>query len=130
MPKQSVFCIATSADQADLIVDRLKSANFSSDNIFAFFAEKGGPDDSSRIIPPEGPAMGLGMGEVRPAKNENILIAVHTEDDAEIARVKEICKQAGAVDLFTTGEAFAPGDSRPTDRPALPTMAAYSGSGR
>jgi hypothetical protein len=40
MSKKSVFCIATSRDQADRIVDRLKNANFSNNDISALFADK------------------------------------------------------------------------------------------
>ena len=41
MSKKSVFCIATSRNQADNIVDQLKNANFSNNDISALFADKG-----------------------------------------------------------------------------------------
>ena len=41
MSRQSVFCIATSRDQADRFVDQLRSANFSHHDISALFPDKG-----------------------------------------------------------------------------------------
>ena len=41
MSKKSVFCIATSRNQADQIVDQLKTAGFSNNDISALFADKG-----------------------------------------------------------------------------------------
>ena len=40
MSKKSVFCIATSRDQADRIVDRLKAANFSNNDISVLFPDQ------------------------------------------------------------------------------------------
>jgi len=40
MSKKSVFCIATSRNQADQIVDQLKNASFSNNDISALFADK------------------------------------------------------------------------------------------
>jgi hypothetical protein len=40
MSKKSVFCIATSRNQADHIVNQLKTANFSNNDISALFADK------------------------------------------------------------------------------------------
>jgi hypothetical protein len=40
MSKKSVFCIATSRGQAEQIVDRLKSANFSNNDISVLFPDK------------------------------------------------------------------------------------------
>ena len=39
MSKKSVFCIATSRNQADQIVDQLRNANFSNNDISALFAD-------------------------------------------------------------------------------------------
>lgn len=39
----------------------------------------------------------------------SMLIAVHTEDDAEITRAKDIFKRAGAEDICTPGEIYAKG---------------------
>jgi hypothetical protein len=41
MSKKAVFCIATSRAQADQIVDQLKNASFSNNDISALFADKG-----------------------------------------------------------------------------------------
>ena len=41
MSKKSVFCITTSRNQADQIVDRLKIANFSNNDISVLFPDKG-----------------------------------------------------------------------------------------
>ena len=40
MSKKSVFCIATSRNQAEQIVDRLKTANFSNNDISVLFPDK------------------------------------------------------------------------------------------
>ena len=40
MSKKSVFCIATSRDQADRIVDQLKTASFSNNHISVLFPDK------------------------------------------------------------------------------------------
>jgi hypothetical protein len=45
MSKKSVFCIATSRVQAEQIVDRLKSANFSNNDISALFPDRTGTRD-------------------------------------------------------------------------------------
>jgi hypothetical protein len=45
MSKKSVFCIATSRNQADQIVEQLKTANFSNNSISALFADKGTSHD-------------------------------------------------------------------------------------
>jgi hypothetical protein len=44
MSKKSVFCIATSRDQADRLVTRLKDENFSNNDISVLFPDK----DTSR----------------------------------------------------------------------------------
>jgi len=67
MPNKSVFCIAESRSQADLIVDRLKAAGFCNNDISALFPDKGSTRDfahkkSSKA--PEGASTGAGMGGV------------------------------------------------------------------
>ena len=42
MSKKSVFCITTSREQADRIVDQLKTANFSNNDISVLFPDKAG----------------------------------------------------------------------------------------
>jgi hypothetical protein len=195
MSKKSVFCIATSRNQADNIVDQLKDANFSNNDISALFADKGTSHDFAHkkstkapegavtgavtggavvgalgwiagigalAIPGVGPfiaagpivaalsgvaigaavggiaggLIGLGIPELEAKRYEgkikagNILISVHTDNSAEISRAKDIFTKVGAQDICTTGEATTPKNNKATDRPAQPTMAAYSVAGR
>src|ERR1022692_3465279 len=67
MSKKSVFCIATSRNQADQIVDQLKIANFSNNNISVLFPDKGTTRDfahEKNTKAPEGAVTGAGTGGV------------------------------------------------------------------
>src|SRR5512140_1883486 len=67
MSKKSVFCIATSRDQADRIVDQLKAANFSSNDISVLFPDQGTTRDfahEKNTKAPEGAVAGAGTGGV------------------------------------------------------------------
>ena len=67
MSKKSVFCIATSRNQADQIVERLKFANFSNNDISALFPDKGTTRDfahEKNTKAPEGAVAGAGAGGV------------------------------------------------------------------
>jgi hypothetical protein len=67
MSKKSVFCIATSRRQADRIVDQLKNANFSNDDISVLFPDKGTTHDfahEKHTKAPEGVATGASTGGV------------------------------------------------------------------
>jgi len=67
MSNKSVFCIATSRDQADRIVDNLKVANFSNNDISALFADKDTSHDfahEKNTKAPEGAVTGAGTGGV------------------------------------------------------------------
>jgi hypothetical protein len=67
MSKKSVLCIATSRDQAQHIVDSLKSANFSNNDISALFPDKETTRDfahEKNTKAPEGAATGAGSGGV------------------------------------------------------------------
>src|SRR5258705_7354592 len=67
MSKKSVFCIATSRDQAERIVNQLKSANFSNNDISVLFPDKGTSRDfahEKNTKAPEGAATGAGTGGV------------------------------------------------------------------
>jgi hypothetical protein len=67
MSKKSVFCIATSRNQADKIVERLKFAKFSNNDISALFADKGTSHDfahEKNTKAPEGAVTGAGTGGV------------------------------------------------------------------
>src|SRR4026207_2069309 len=67
MSKKSVFCIATSRNQADQIVDQLKNANFSNNDISVLFPDKGTTRDfahEKNTKAPEGAAVGASTGGV------------------------------------------------------------------
>lgn len=67
MSKKSVFCITTSRAQADQIVDQLKDANFSNNDISALFADKHTSHDfahEKNTKAPEGAVTGVGTGGV------------------------------------------------------------------
>jgi hypothetical protein len=67
MAKKSVFCIAATAAQADYIVDQLKSANFSNNDISVLFPDKGTTRDfahEKNTKAPEGAITGVGAGGV------------------------------------------------------------------
>jgi hypothetical protein len=67
MSKKSVFCIATSRQQAEQIVDQLKSANFSNSDISVLFPDKGTTHDfahEKHTKAPEGVATGASTGGV------------------------------------------------------------------
>jgi len=65
MSNKSVFCIATSHEQANRIVDSLKSANFSNNDISALFSDKESSHDfahEKNTKAPEGAITGAGTG--------------------------------------------------------------------
>jgi hypothetical protein len=67
MSKKSVFCIATSRGQADQIVDQLKNANFSNNDISVLFPDKDTTRDfahEKNTKAPEGAVAGAGTGGV------------------------------------------------------------------
>src|SRR6202049_408756 len=67
MSKKSVFCIATSREQADQIVDQLKTANFSNNDISVLFPDKETTRDfahEKNTKAPEGAIAGAGAGGV------------------------------------------------------------------
>ncbi len=67
MSKKSVFCIARTRDQANRIVDQLKNANFSHDDISVLFPDKSTSRDfahEKNTKAPEGAVAGAGTGGV------------------------------------------------------------------
>jgi len=67
MSKKSVFCIATSRQQADQIVDQLKNANFSNNDISVLFPDKDTTRDfahEKNTKAPEGAVTGASTGGV------------------------------------------------------------------
>src|ERR1700722_9326062 len=67
MSKKSVFCIATSRDQAENIVDRLKDVGFSNDSISVLFPDRETTHDfahEKHTKAPEGTVAGSSTGGV------------------------------------------------------------------
>ena len=67
MSKKSVFCITTSREQADRIVEQLKNADFSNNDISVLFPDKETTRDfahEKNTKAPEGAATGAGAGGV------------------------------------------------------------------
>ena len=67
MSKKSVFCIATSRDQADRIVHHLKTESFSNNDISVLFPDQGSTSDfahEKNTKAPEGAVAGAGSGGV------------------------------------------------------------------
>ena len=67
MSKKSVFCIATTRNQAEQIVEQLKNANFSNNDISVLFPDKETSRDfahEKNTKAPEGVATGAGTGGV------------------------------------------------------------------
>jgi uncharacterized membrane protein len=67
MSKKSVFCIADSRDKADRIVNQLKAANFSNNDISVLFPDKGSTRDfahEKNTKAPEGAVAGASTGGV------------------------------------------------------------------
>src|SRR5580704_2726791 len=67
MSKKSVFCIATSRAQAEEIVEELKDAGFSNNDVSVLFPDKGTTRDfahEKHTKAPEGIATGAGTGGV------------------------------------------------------------------
>ena len=67
MSNKSVFCIATSRKQADEIVDHLKNASFSNNDISALFSDRGTSHDFAHeksTKAPEGAVAGASTGGV------------------------------------------------------------------
>lgn len=65
MTKKSVLCIATSREQADRIVDHLRTAEFSNNDISVLFPDKGTTRDfayEKNTKAPEGAVAGAGTG--------------------------------------------------------------------
>ena len=67
MSRKSVFCITTSREQAERIVDQLKTARFSNNDISVLFPDKGTTRDfahEKNTKAPEGAVAGAGTGGV------------------------------------------------------------------
>ena len=193
MSKKSVFCIATSREQANRIVDQLKTANFSNNDISVLFPDKDTTRDFAHekstkapegavagastgsvvggalgwiagigalAIPGVGPfiaagpilaalsgaavgaavggiaggLIGLGIPEIEAKRYEgkvkagNLLISVHTENSAEIARAKHIFTKAGAEDVCTTGESSTPKESKAPSRVSQSGKETFAGT--
>ena len=67
MSNKSIFCIATSHEQAERVVNHLKAANFSNNDISVLFPDKGTTRDfghEKHTKAPEGVATGASTGGV------------------------------------------------------------------
>jgi hypothetical protein len=67
MSTKSVFCIAASRQEAERIIDQLKVADFSNNDISVLFPDKGTPHDfahEKHTKAPEGAVTGAGTGGV------------------------------------------------------------------
>ncbi len=67
MSKKSVFCISKSLEEANIIVERLKEANFSNNDISALFPDKSTTRDFAHeksTKAPEGTVAGAGTGGI------------------------------------------------------------------
>jgi hypothetical protein len=65
MSKKSVFCFASNHEQAEEMVDRLKTGNFSNNDISVLFPDKGSTRDfahEKKTKAPEGIGAGAGTG--------------------------------------------------------------------
>lgn len=116
MSKKSVFCIATSREQADRLVDHLKAESFSDNEIAVGAAADGIAAGLA----------GLGVSRIEADRYEgkvqagNILICVHTENAGDIARARDMFKQAGAQEICTTDESHQPKVNLATERGPRP----------
>ena len=67
MSKKSVFCISKSLEEANIIVERLKTANFANNDISALFPDKSTTRDfahEKNTKAPEGTVAGAGTGGI------------------------------------------------------------------
>jgi len=60
MAKKSIFCIATSRDQAEQIVDRLRAAKFSNHDVAVLFLDKRARHDTAHERNTKAPASAVG----------------------------------------------------------------------
>lgn len=89
MYKKSVFCLATTQVQADLIVHQLQAAGFAGSDFTVLFPDQGTPQ-ATRV--------------------GNFLVAVTTETEEQVERAREIFARTGTVDSFTTADRRESGD--------------------
>jgi len=116
MSKKSIFCIATSGVQANQIVDHLKAESFSDHEITVGAAVDG---TAAGLVGRGVPQMEAELYEGK-VKEGNILISVLTEDIGDIARARDMFKQAGAQDIYTADESHTPKENLATERGPRP----------
>jgi hypothetical protein len=119
---KSVLCITKTDAQAIAIVDRLKTAGFSHNDLSVLLPDKAGTKDfahEQHTKAPEGAGTGgvtrtlirMGIPKYEAKRYEgkikegNMLISVHADDSTERDRAKTIFEQAGAEDISSTEEA-------------------------
>jgi len=83
-----------------------------------------------------GGLIGLGIPEFEAKiydaklKAGNYLVSVHAHDGDEVDRAKKIYEAEDAEDICATSLTTTPNDEKDSDRPVMPTMASYTGTGR
>ncbi len=111
MNQNSVFCIAFSRLQADQMVQRLKAATFSIQDISVLSAV--GPMAAALVDMADGlhrqgvPLSKAKLFQVR-VKEGRILLAVQTRSADEITLAKDVLSKAGGNDICATSEPLPP----------------------
>src|SRR5579859_7497019 len=99
MPKNCVFCIATTRDQADQIETWLRAAGFPREAIIRHSSAIESIAEALALI-------GIPEFDIRRYENEvhggKVLIAVDTEAAGEIATARKVFVQAGVEDMGIT----------------------------
>ena len=129
MANKSVFCLARDQMQAEQIVDNLKNAGYSNNDISVLLPDRGSTREFAHekgTKAPEGAATGAGTGGViggvlgwlvgmgipeyeakryeARLREGRVLLSVHCDDSDQVKQVKNIFKNAGAEDIASAGE--------------------------
>ena len=127
---QTVIGLTPRLDQAEMLVDRLKTAGFSSNDISILLPDKEGTQDfahKNTTKAPEGAATGASTGGViggtlgwlagigipeyeakmyeGKIREGNILIAAHSDNKDMLKAAEDIFKELGVKDVHRTSEA-------------------------
>lgn len=97
----AVFCIANSNSQAERIVNELKEAGFTYNDISVLFPDTGGPRHLAHEQHTNAPEDAEAKQYEGRVKSGSILISVHTENRAELERARGILECSGAQDIAT-----------------------------
>ncbi len=99
MTIQSSSCITNSLPEADRIVDELRAADFSSDEISVLLPEGRpgtSPAPADRTENPESDGLGCGL--------RDILVSVHLKDGCGLSRAEEIFARVGPASRWSDDE--------------------------